>query len=314
VKNGQFVFRIKPDSSFYPYLASLNFPDSNSATGSGILMFINNKSNGFFIEPGVILISADTTKLSRTPAGGLEVSANVNGGKQNKVFSDNQMTDFGWLGHLDSITRKSRIRFFRDRITKYRFSYYLLDGIVNARNQYASTELTELLELFDANVQESIPGKKLRRYLENRHDPNFPCPNLSLLTTENKRKNIIDAGAKLNMLVFWASWCGPCRAEIPALKRLYDRNKNERFNLVSISVDEQEENWRKALEKEKMLWPQFWAVKDQRELIDAQFDPSTIPMIIFTDSTGYEIAKFVGYEPGQEQQYDSIIVRYFKNK
>jgi thiol-disulfide isomerase/thioredoxin len=61
-------------------------------------------------------------------------------------------------------------------------------------------------------------------------------------------------GNKYTLLQFWASWCGPCRKEIPLLKQLYAKYKSKGFEIVSFSMDDNKYNWEKASEVEKMNW------------------------------------------------------------
>lgn len=72
-------------------------------------------------------------------------------------------------------------------------------------------------------------------------------------------------GKKYMILDFWASWCVPCRREIPNVKNRYDLYKSKGLEVVSISIDKNAEAWRKAVGEEQLKWPNFLspAVADQ---------------------------------------------------
>ena len=59
----------------------------------------------------------------------------------------------------------------------------------------------------------------------------------------------------LVLLEFWASWCGPCRVEIPHMKKAYEKFKDKGFEIVSFTIDDSKEDWELASEEEELPWP-----------------------------------------------------------
>jgi len=310
--NGHFVFKIKTDSAFVPYMAAIHFPDSSKPTKVGGLFFRNYMlgadsvkyaGDAFYLEKGYTRIEGDNQK---------KPFLRVFAGKETDVMYKNQFTDFGWLGNIDSTKRLSRIKYFKNQIKLYPFSYFLLQSIYNAKEQYSKNEIQEILALFNTDLQKSKLGDQFRTYLANRPDPNEPYPNLFLLNSANQRHNIIDTNSKLTMLVFWASWCGPCRMEIPLLKEIQTEYKGKGLDIVSISIDENMDNWKQALSHEKMNWSQYIVDKDKIDMVKQQFNFSAIPLVVFTDKTGKEIMKFTGYDKEQKKNYEAVIRKFIK--
>ncbi len=322
--NGHFVFKIKADSSFVPYMASISYPDSTSPTKFAPLMFSNDfllppdttkfynyGNSGFYLERGKTIITDRQRVKQRLPH---DIPVSIKAGKETDVMYKNQFTDFGWIGNVDSNKRLSRIKYFKNQIKENPFSYFLLQSIYDAKEQYSKKEMQEILSLFNDDVQKSKLGKQIGTYLANRPDPNTPYPNLSLVNSNNQSGNIIDPTSKLNMLVFWASWCGPCRMEIPILKEIQNEYKGKGLNLVSISIDENKDNWEKALRQEKMGWTQYLVDKDKIDLVRQQFNFSAIPLVVFTDKAGREIKKFTGYDKEQKNNYEAVIKKFIDTK
>ena len=82
----------------------------------------------------------------------------------------------------------------------------------------------------------------------------------------------------------WASWCGPCRREIPFLKKLEQRFKGKDIVFVSISCDREEEAWRKAMEEEKVSGIQLFVNGDLD--FAKSYVVSGIPRFILLDKEG----------------------------
>lgn len=93
-------------------------------------------------------------------------------------------------------------------------------------------------------------------------------------------------GKKYVLIDFWASWCGPCRKEIPNVKRQYALYNDKGFQVVSISIDKNAAAWKKALTEEQLPWPNFLST----EVAD-QFHVKSIPAMFLVDADGTIIAE-----------------------
>ncbi|WP_312790088.1 thioredoxin-like domain-containing protein [Sphingobacterium sp.] len=91
---------------------------------------------------------------------------------------------------------------------------------------------------------------------------------------------------KYILLEFWASWCGPCRGEIPHLRHTYATWKDKGFDIVSISLDEKEADWKKAMTEEDMVWRQYNAREGFDSQIAKSYDIQGIPYALLVDANG----------------------------
>ena len=91
---------------------------------------------------------------------------------------------------------------------------------------------------------------------------------------------------KFTVLEFWASWCGPCRAEIPNLKKAYEKYRAQGLEIYSISIDKETEKWLKALQEENTKWIQVLDSEDASK----QYGVSGVPASFLIDQNGKIIA------------------------
>lgn len=91
---------------------------------------------------------------------------------------------------------------------------------------------------------------------------------------------------KYAMLEFWASWCGPCRGEIPHLRHVYKDYKDKGFEIISISIDQKKEDWEKAMKEEGMVWKQLCDPNGFDGPVAKQYNISGVPTCIILDKEG----------------------------
>lgn len=86
------------------------------------------------------------------------------------------------------------------------------------------------------------------------------------------------------MLEFWASWCGPCRAEIPHLAKVHKKYPD--FEIISISVDADDADWKKAMEEEGMVWTQLRSLNGMEGDIKDKYNIFGVPTCLVLDESG----------------------------
>ncbi|GAB3767131.1 TlpA family protein disulfide reductase [Spirosoma pomorum] len=184
-------------------------------------------------------------------------------------------------------------------IQKYPFSFSLLGELYRSRGTLSDTELTHLLTLFDGSLQETETYKSLVAYAkyQNQTGNSFPR-SVSFLTPNNQLTSSVLSPTKYTLVVFWASWCGPCRREIPQLKSLYSK-QNQQLSIVSLSLDEQQPRWHRALQEEKMFWPQLLVHQPNSLMqLDKKYDLKSIPVWLLFSPDHKLIARNVGQGDG----------------
>jgi len=103
------------------------------------------------------------------------------------------------------------------------------------------------------------------------------APEFKVINDKNEEVTLaaLLAGKKYILLDFWASWCKPCRNEIPNFKKAYEVFSSKGFGIVSISTDKSAADWQKALKEEQLPWPNFMDKSDIAGLYKVKLIPST---------------------------------------
>lgn len=103
-------------------------------------------------------------------------------------------------------------------------------------------------------------------------------------------------GEKLILLDFWASWCGPCRASLPDLKRFQSAFSSDQVQVVSISEDRDENTWNSFVAQNQMTWEQRF---DGTGESARRYGVQGFPTYILMDSNGTILQRYEGEDPSQ---------------
>lgn len=131
------------------------------------------------------------------------------------------------------------------------------------------------------------------RFMAGETAPDFQA---TLLTGEQVR--LSDLKGKYVLLQFWGSWCGPCRAENPHLLELYEKYHAKGFEIFSIGVETNPANWRRAIQKDGMVWKYHSAdFKEFDGELTRLFNIKSIPATFLLNPEGKIMG--VGLDPAQ---------------
>lgn len=164
----------------------------------------------------------------------------------------------------------------------------------NKQNGTVIENIISKLEARNPNYAPLVKYKRERDFAKQqglRMEIGQPAPEFSFPTPEgDKTMGVKDFKGKLLVLDFWASWCGPCRSEIPHMKELYAKYKDKGVDILSVSIDKKDADWKKALEEEQMPWAQVCTPDAGKEIMK-EYIFSGIPYILLLDKEGNILAK-----------------------
>ena len=133
--------------------------------------------------------------------------------------------------------------------------------------------------------------------------------NFTLKSRSGKNIKLSDMRGKVVMLNFWASWCGPCRKEMPILEKIHKKYKRLGFTLLGVNVEENSSAAKNYLKDVKVSFPILF---DRTNKTSKLYNVSAMPTTVLIDRNGNKRFIHKGYKDGYEKDYRKQIKKLLR--
>ncbi|WP_121811583.1 TlpA disulfide reductase family protein [Mucilaginibacter kameinonensis] len=306
VTDGKFEFNFRPDTAFFADIVSLSYKDEK---GKREYIAVGNPNEpaknhsryvDFVVGTGVTTITGDLSKTE---------GAILNGGSQSESYLKNITLPYIRISK-DSVRRAAQTERIKKIISENPDSYWSLSALHNFRFYVEHAQLIELYNSFGDAARTSYYGRKLKQFIDNQPANKSQFANSIFNDVDEKPVNLVDNTKKLNMVIFWASWCGPCRQEIPSLKRIAAQFNKDDIRFVSVSVDEKKENWLTVMKAEDMPWQQLIIPRPIFQKAQVQYNLGFVPQVYLVNNKNIVVKKIDGFNEGNEERVKTFIADY----
>ena len=267
----------------------------------------------FFLENGVIDIEYDIVDGAQTIGGTQNNDAfqsfyskvEVLNDKANEVQDKMRMTAAAGEDYSSFIDEMSALQdSYKDVVTKSIVentgNMFGFQQLLDSYEIYEPDEVLGFLDMFEPGFGTNSEFNQLKGMMQVQMmtaighpymDFELPLLNKRYETPTSVSLSDYLASNKVVLLDFWASWCTPCRNEIPNMKAAYAKFRSKGFEIVSVSVDEEREDWIQAVKDEEMTWPQLLDTNERETSAAYRYSVTAIPSTFLIDSDGIIIGR-----------------------
>ncbi len=128
----------------------------------------------------------------------------------------------------------------------------------------------------------------------------LPAPDFALKSATGENLRLSEYRGDVVLINFWATWCGPCRQEMPLLDQLYTRYERVGFSLLGVNIDDDSA---RAMEMIRELGVSFPVLFDARKEVSQLYNVDAMPVTVLVDREGTVRYVHKGYKPGYEEMY-----------
>ena len=136
-----------------------------------------------------------------------------------------------------------------------------------------------------------------------------PAPNFTLKSLTGKNLKLSELRGNVVMINFWASWCGPCRQEMPLLNALHNKYEPLGFTVLGVNVEENSADARGFLGNTPVDFP---VLLDNKNQVSKMYDVVAMPTTVVVDRDGNMRYLHKGYKPGDEKKYRQVVKKLIR--
>ena len=130
------------------------------------------------------------------------------------------------------------------------------------------------------------------------------APDFTLKSNHGTNIKLSEHRGQVIMINFWASWCAPCRKEMPLLEELYQRYKDGGFTLLGVNVEEDSSAAKDLLKEIQVSFPILF---DNQNAVSQLYKVEAMPSTVIVDRDGNMRFVHKGYQPGYEDEYQKQV-------
>jgi len=135
------------------------------------------------------------------------------------------------------------------------------------------------------------------------------APDFTLKSLKGDNLRLEEYRGQVVLINFWASWCGPCRQEMPLLDRLHHRYEDTGFTVLGVNVEGDPKPAQEIVDKTKVTFP---VLIDRDQRVSELYDLEAMPSTIVVDRDGVIRYIHLGYKPGDESKYVEVVKKLIR--
>lgn len=172
-------------------------------------------------------------------------------------------------------------------------SYVSLSLLLDKSYHIIPAEFEPLFNALNPTLKNSTVGKKIEPRLAaaKKTDIGQPAPDFTQHDTTGKPVSLSSLKGKYVFIDFWASWCGPCRAENPTVKKAYAQYAGKNFEIIAVSLDNKKADWCKAIQEDGLPWLHVSDLKGWQNEVARAYQINAVPNNLLLDPEGKILAK-----------------------